>query len=424
MNNIIRDMLLIEEGSVFRLYKEMIQIAGLFIGPLFIISIIIELFGNFDFGGVFKRLIIVILILSSFYEIHSKAVDLSLDTATSTLRKISPRNLFVKKWYEGKLKTKEKKGWGYLESIAIPNLNDLLATAFFLLAKVFTWLLKLIYSSVYHLTYVFSGITGLLYFFGWTNKSLVGTIQSSLWCIILPFVIVAILAMVGNSINIRAINGDLAIADIETILWLFGVTLILLLSPMITWSMVRGEGIAGAGAKMGAISVSSGMKAAYMMPLLLSKNSPVRKVGRKVANKTFSGARGIVNNLSEQRQYQNMVNGGDLGKETFLYDKKYWKEISPAHREGIRLKYGIETRSPQKGMVYYPAKSGTSPVPLKDIREKVKDRKTSTIKSNHSNTSKNSIKSKSVLRENFKNATKSKEKTFKEAPLRIKERKK
>ncbi len=278
MNNIIREMLLIEEPTVFKLYNEINQIVGYFVGPLFIVAILIEFFGQLDFGGVLKRLLIVMLVLSTFYGLHSKAVNLSLDVASKTLRKVSPKNLFVKKWYEGKIKTKEKKGWGYLESLAIPNLNDLLATAFFLLAKVFTWLLKLIFSSVYHLTYVFSGITALLYFFGWTNRSLIGSVQSSLWCIILPFVVVAILALVGNSINSRAINGDLAIADIETILWLFGVTLILLLSPIITWSMVKGDGIAGAGSKMGSIAVSSGIKASYMIPLLISKNSPVRKV--------------------------------------------------------------------------------------------------------------------------------------------------
>lgn len=376
MNNIIREMLLIEEYSVFRLYKEMIQIAGYFVGPLFIIALIIEFLGDLDFGGVLKRLLVVMLVLSSFYGIHTKAVDLSLDVASKTLIKVSPKNLFVKKWYEGKIKTKEKKGWGYLESIAIPNLNDLLATAFFLLAKVFTWLLKLIFSSVYHLTYVFSGITALLYFFGWTNRSVIGTIQSSLWCIILPFVVVAILAMVGNSINSRAINGDLAIADIETILWLFGVTLILLLSPVITWSMVKGDGVAGAGSKMGAIAVSSGMKAAYMVPLLISKKSPVRKV----VGGTYQKSKNLINRNNHQKQYQSMVDNGDLGKETFLFEKKYWNKISEKHRDGIRQKYGIEGSKPQKGMVYYPVKSGKAPVELKQLREQKKE----TLKSNQS----------------------------------------
>ncbi len=377
MNNIIREMLLIEEHSVFRLYEEMISIAGYFVGPLFIIALILEFLGNLDFGGVVKRLLVVMIVLSSFYGLHTKAVDLSLDVASKTLRKVSPKNLFVKKWYEGKLKTKEKKGWGYLESIAIPNLNDLLATSFFLLAKVFTWLLKLIFSSVYHLTYVFAGITALLYFFGWTNKSLVGTFQSSLWCILLPYVVVAILAMVGNSINSKAMNGDLAIADIETILWLFGVTLILLLSPIITWAMVKGEGVAGAGAKMGALSVYSGMKAAYMIPFLASKRSPVRKI---VGN-SLQNSRNLVSRFSPKSQYNKLIESGGVEKENFIYDKKYWNGISENHRQGIREKYGITSSRPEKNMVYYPASSGKTPVPVKEALRESKE-KSKFVKSN------------------------------------------
>lgn len=391
MNNIVREMLLIEEPSVLRLYKEMIQISGYFVGPLFIISLILEFLGNLDFGGVVKRLLVVMVVLTSFQTIHIKAVDVSLDTASVTLKKVSPNNLFVKKWYEGKIKTKEKKGWGYLESFAIPNLNDLLATAFFLLAKVFTWLLKLIYSSVYHLTYIFSGITALLYFFGWTNRSLIGTFQSSLWCIILPFVIVAILAMVGNSINQRAINGELAIADIETILWLFGVTLILLLTPVITWSMVKGDGVAGAGSKMGSIAVSSGMKAIYMLPMIYSRSNQVRKV----ASNSIKTAKSLVSKSSDSSQFSNLKEQGVLEKESFLYDKSYWNKINENHRSGIREKYGIQTPMPEKGIVYFPKDAGKNPIPLKTL---IDSQKSKTLASNNLTTKNtNSIKQKEIF---------------------------
>ena len=73
--------------------------------------------------------------------------------------------------------TTEKRDWNFIQSFAIPNLNDLIATIFSSFSKAFIWLLKLIYSSVYHLTYVFSGITAILYFLGWTKDSLKGTVQ-------------------------------------------------------------------------------------------------------------------------------------------------------------------------------------------------------------------------------------------------------
>lgn len=267
--NILEEMLLLQDPSVFKLYKEMMSMAGYFIAPVFTIALIVEYFGNMDFGAVVTKLLIIVVFMGGFYQFHSKAVELSLETASYTLKKVSPRNLFVKKWNHVKVRTKKPEKWRFLESFAIPNLNDLIATAFFLFAKVFIWLLKLIYSTVYHLTYVFSGVTAILYFLGWTKDALKGTVQASVWCMLLPFVVVAILALVGNSIDETALSGDLIIAKIDTIIWLFGVTLLLLLTPVITHAMVKGEGIHSFGAKMGAMVVSSGVKASAAVPFMM-----------------------------------------------------------------------------------------------------------------------------------------------------------
>jgi hypothetical protein len=268
MNNILREILLIEEMSIFRLYKEMTDIATYFIAPVFTIALVLEYFGEMNFGAIVKKLLLITVFIGAFYQFHTKAVEVSLESASYTLKKVSPRNLFVKKWYYPKVKTNEKTGWNSLQSFAIPNLNDMLATAFFLLAKVFLWLLKLIYSSVYHFTYVFSGVTAILYFLGWTKDALKGTVQASLWCMIMPFVIVAILSLVGNSIEESALGGELIAAKVDTIIWLFGVTLLLLISPLITFGMIKGDGIHSFGSKMGSMVVSSGLKAMALTPVI------------------------------------------------------------------------------------------------------------------------------------------------------------
>lgn len=264
--NILKEMLLIEDPSVFRLYQEMMDIAEYFIAPVFTIALLLEYFGEMNFGAVVKKLFVITIFMGAFYQFHSKAVELSLESASYTLKKVSPRNLFVKKWYHTKVRTKDKKEWNFIQSIVIPNLNDLLATAFFLLSKVFIWLLKLIYSSVYHLTYVFSGVTAILYFLGWTKDALRGTVQACFWCIALPYVIVAILALVGNSIDETALGGELIASKVDTIIWLFGVTLLLLISPLITFGLVKGDGIHSFGSKMGSMVVSSGLKAMALSP--------------------------------------------------------------------------------------------------------------------------------------------------------------
>ena len=44
--NILQEMLLIEEKSVFKLYQEMMQIARYFVAPVFTIGLILEYFGQ------------------------------------------------------------------------------------------------------------------------------------------------------------------------------------------------------------------------------------------------------------------------------------------------------------------------------------------------------------------------------------------
>ena len=289
--DLIKGMLLIEEPSIYRLYEEMMQIANYFVAPVFMIALLIEYFGDYNFAGVVKKLLIITLFMSFFYQFHTHAVDVALESSSNLLQKVSPRNIFVKKWTEVKIKTKEKADWGLIEKFAIPNLNDIVATAFFLISKVFIWLLKLIYSTVYHFTYVFSGITAVLYFLGWTKDAIKGTVQGSLWCLLMPFVIVAILALVGNSFEDVASDGELVFSKIDTIVWLFGVTLLLLLSPVITYGMIRGEGIQSFGAKMGTMLTSSAMKMKMALPLMMMMSD--RSKG--ASTQLFNGVRSVSN---------------------------------------------------------------------------------------------------------------------------------
>ncbi len=397
--NILKEMLLIEEPSIFRLYKEMSSIASYFISPVFTIALIIEYFGELDFGGVVKKLLIITVFMGAFYQFHTTATEIALDNASYTLKKVSPRNLFVKKWYKTKVRTTEKRDWNFIQSIIIPNLNDLLGTAFFLLAKVFIWLLKLIYSSVYHLTYVFSGVTAILYFLGWTKDALKGTVQASLWCMIMPFVIVAILALVGNSIDESALGSELIVTKVDTIIWLFGVTLLLLISPLISYGMIKGDGIHSFGSKMGAMVVSSGIKSMALLPLIskmkdrFSRNSSfinrkgnplqltsrgsnknsnslrmtekegkesVKEVNQVEGNKRTEGT----NNSQTQKQSEPIQQGKETTRESkpranfkpaqdlvkqkklnFQFDDKYWDSKNSLKGAPMKRKHSTEDNS-------------------------------------------------------------------------------
>jgi hypothetical protein len=374
MTNVLQEMLLIDEPSVFRLYKEMIRISGYFIPPFFLIALVLEFLGEMNFGMVVKKLLIVTIIMSSFYVIHTKTVEISLDSASKILKKVSPRNLFVKKWYHPKIRTIKKSEWGVLESIAIPNLNDLLATAYFLMAKVFIWILKLIYSSVYHLTYIFSGITALLYFLGWTKDSLKGTIQSSLWCIIMPFVVVSILALVGNSINEKAITGQNAIADIDTILWLFGITLLLLLTPVITLGMVRGDGIAFAGSKMGSLAVSTAMKTGAVIPFVIGRGKSIKQKIQRVRN-----GKGTVNNLNKISK-SNSAKYSDNSPNNSINNRTHAGERTRNEISKVQKGYGIGSKESNFTKESYKESSDSN-----RFKQNVSNSKLERVKSNRPN---------------------------------------
>lgn len=413
----IKDLLLIEEPAVLILKDELLKVASWFVLPSFVIALCFEYFSELKFGEVVKKLILILSFIGCFYTFHTKAVDLSFQGSEELLKKVSPRNIFLKNWAEVKVRTKENENWSMLEKFAIPNVNDLLGTFFFVISKLFIWILKLIYTTVYHLTYIFAPITAVLYFFPVTKNSISGTIQSSLWCILMPFVLISILAIVGNSIQAPAANGKLSIVTIDQILWLSGVTLLLLMSPVITIGLLRGGGVAMSGSAIGVLMSNAGMKVLNAAPALAggigAASKHASKVGKKAlfepsikdllkkenANSHYNKRKGLVDknggiknplkgptSINDRLEKIGMTKNealtisrmpktnefGEHGKdikgqlkneksvspkqeqETFLYDKSFWNKISPEHQAGIKAKYGIRGDTPIANKLYHP----------------------------------------------------------------------
>jgi hypothetical protein len=420
MNLAIKDMLLIEEPTVIILRDELLNASRWFLIPSFAFALVLEFFGELQFTEVIKKLILVMVFMGAFYSIHKTGVDLSFKASEEILKKVSPQNIFLKKWTEVKVKTKEDQSWNLLQKFSIPNVNDLIGTTLFLLSKVFIWILKLIYSTVYHLTYIFAPITAILYFFPITKGSIAGTIQSSLWCMFMPIVLVSIFAIVGNSIQVPAQSGDLAFVSIDHILWIFGVTLLLLMTPVLTLGLLRGGGVALSGSAIGMMMTNSAMKVLRSAPMVASGLKATSKSAGKLGSKAFfepsvrellkkdkmnspdsskfkqldkkggvrnpfKGPKGIderlanigmskneamalskipasssvsskgsSNNIKSPNSTSNKASNSAQSPETFLYDKSFWNNISPEHREGIRVKYGIKSEKPTPNKLYQP----------------------------------------------------------------------
>lgn len=277
--SILSQLLLLENTSILKLYQEIIQIANYFVLPCFLIALILEYFSDYNFGEVIKKLLLIVMFMSFFYQFHTEGSKIALQAASDLLTKVSPNNLFIKKLSDIKIKTKEKpNSFNLIDKFIVPNLNDFVATLFYVLGKVFLWLLKLIYSTVYHLTYVFSGVSAILYFFSWTKGSLKGSIQASLWCMLLPFVVVSILCLVGNSFEERTSQGDFLVSSIDSIVWLFGITLLLLISPLIAYGIIQGDGPAATGAKVGTLLAQGATKGIFLATTLQNTLSRATRV--------------------------------------------------------------------------------------------------------------------------------------------------
>ncbi len=417
-------MLLIDEPTILVIKNAMAKISYWFVLPSFIIALCWEYFNEFKFGEVIKKLILVLAFMGVFYPIHKEGVELSLQSSGELLKEISPNNLFLKKWTDIKVRTKEDKmsnatGWGTIERFIVPNLNDLIGTFFFLLSKLLIWILKLIYSTVYHLTYVFAPLSAILYFFPIANASLRGTLISSLWCMILPFVLVAILAIVGNSFQSNAMNGEIVISSMDQILWLFGITLLIAATPVFTLGLLKGSGMAMAGTATTILMSSAATKVATAMPIAFNQLRTAGRFGKKALfepsiremlkkenqNSSFSkklkqldqkgglrnpfkGPTNLEERLSKAgmtkdeaqslskmpSQNESVSNKGKSPseinnskavnlkertpkqeQETFIFDKSYWNKITPEHRDGIRTKYGIKSDLPTPNKLYHPA---------------------------------------------------------------------
>jgi hypothetical protein len=275
-------MLLLDEPNISGLRLGIENYSKVFLSVAFIGALTWEFVTDMKFLGVVKNLVLALIFMSFFYEFHTKAVDLSFKASEELLREVSPKNIFLRKWSEVKVKTAQSNS-GFIDGIVIPNLNDLLGTALFLLSKVCILILKLIYTTVYYFTFIFAPVTAVLSFLPVSKNSMAGTLTSSLWCILLPFVLVVFLALVGNSIQMPAQNGELAVSSMDQLIWIFGITLLMLLAPSFTFSLIKGT-IASTADAVGVKMTGIGAKALVSIPIAYGLAQKILGKGKAKGN--------------------------------------------------------------------------------------------------------------------------------------------
>ncbi len=316
----MKSILLVTDPSLQALYEQYLKISYYFILPCFLVTMIVKYFTDSDFIDVLKKLLIILLVFGFYKKFHVSFIEVSLDTSERILKQVSSKNIFLKFHQKlGGQTTKKNKDKGLFDRFKMPSFNDLLATLFFLLMKIMSFLVRIIYSLVYHLSYLFAPVVSLIYLIGLNKSGVESLIRSTLWCMVMPFVIISLLAIIGNTFDLANMNNQ--VPEIEKILWLFSISLLMLLTPLISLNIVKGVEIAHYGSEMGKLTYSGVLNAMSVMPVtakVFSNSITGNSNGNVNTNSKFQeGMRKneLKNNLPQNRKENSSYSINNLNKQ-------------------------------------------------------------------------------------------------------------
>jgi hypothetical protein len=279
-NQTLTELLLIESPKLVQMTASLNGILMKFIPAIFTFAIVIEYFNGMNWGTLVKRLFISTFILAFYTSAHIEFIkgaitiaekgilsktNGNVDASYFKMNKKDLRNIEEVKNRETKrAKKNESFGKSLLTKFTIvprgalyisilykywfKSLTDRALPDF---TTLFVWIsflfVKLLFSAVYHMTYVFAGIVALLYLFEFGAKSLTGMLVSTIWCMIMPMVVCASIFFLRESIGGTATSGggigNIALVIVSSAFFLF--------TPYIALKLIQGGGVVSGIAQFG-----------------------------------------------------------------------------------------------------------------------------------------------------------------------------
>lgn len=318
MTPFLKDLLLIQNSNVLELADYLNKSALLFILPCFYIGIIFEYLSNWDFQGVIKRSMIAFLAIKLLTPIHINFVNESLSVSSTLVKKYSPQNKFLSAYHNVK-SDKDTGVWKKLSSIVEMIVSDPIVLIIFLLSYIAFFLLTQLYSLIYHLTIVLIGICALLSIFPMTSKSLNGAIKTSLWCMLMPFIVAIVLCLIGDSdAFLKSYSGGI-VQNLESLIQLLIMTIILLMTPTITSKIMSDSGVSSVAENIGQLSamgtlvgVSGVIGAKAAMASKLTHSMTTKPIMDSTKRALSNKASDIMQNKGIGPKVSNLTNKGDL----------------------------------------------------------------------------------------------------------------
>ncbi len=253
----LKELLLITNTNVMGLSEYLNKTALLFVLPCFYVGLLCEFFTNWRFGDVAKRALIAFLAIKLMTPLHVQFVDMGLKVSSQLLKEYSPRNKFLTAYNAVKM-DKKSSMWKKLSAI-VEIITDPIVMIIFLASYVAFFLLTQLYSLTYHLTIAFIGLCALLSIFPMTARSLTGAIKTSLWCVLMPFVVAIVLCLIGDSdAFLKTYSGGI-VNNLESLIQLLIMTILLLMTPMITNKLMSEAGLSQVAENVGQMAAMTAM---------------------------------------------------------------------------------------------------------------------------------------------------------------------
>jgi hypothetical protein len=243
MRSSLKDILLIDIDIADKLEHILNTIFFELILVVFFISLILVLIRNENINDLSQRLFFSILLVFSFSDIYTSAIDSIFPFCDEIIQKFSGRKsiLNLLHSFEQKSINVSNKGlfdkiWGYFKVFGDPD--RVIELFFAILCYVVLVLTSLFYTFGYYFGYIFIGIIALIGIFPININVLTISIKSLLWSSLVPIICAAILALLGQELSF---NSEGLLDSALSVIKLFLVSLTLFLSLPMAYAFINGK---------------------------------------------------------------------------------------------------------------------------------------------------------------------------------------
>jgi hypothetical protein len=277
--SVLEELLFQKSSSMLSIVDYVKSTSLKFLPGFFCLSLAIEYFRDWNFLQVLKQLVVVLIALMAFKSIHIDVVDHSFEAAQNILDHFDGQNEFLKRWKNEAAHRESSDESFDLTNLNIKNLtSDVLSNLVWIICLFFFILLKQLYSFVYYLTLIFFPICALLSLLPITRGALAGAIKSSMWCMLMPFILAIAIVLLGQSLNWPTQESNYLVSNLEGILRLCVCLFLVLLSTLLAQKIIDGTGVSSFASSIGQMATMTAMLKSNQFGLRGAVQGPLRSM--------------------------------------------------------------------------------------------------------------------------------------------------